>query len=321
MSWLSHAQWESPEAWVIKENALEVKLKGQYVKSHLQVGSKWGRIQMLYSKAGPKSAFITATWQVGFTSHQPVYALKSTGQNVFFVTFSPLWATFTEFKDLSSHNYKQNVPQKDLVGKIHCSESLPKPIPLQKGLIYRTTRSCKSEYQKVFPVRYGLFVVSLELCINIAFHFLHFILLHLIPNISFVSVFFTSSLYLPGASWLAPGIFVHLHTMSMMGASANCHHLKSGYTARVMGLLWDCSCKAIAGKSVRRSHHDGGLAQVDPSMPCLATGLSLAICPWGSGLHALLQCVRVQSKGPWAHRRRGAGFVTRYYSISAHCLL
>lgn len=43
---------------------------------------------MLYSKVCSKSTFITATWQVGFTSHQPAYALKSAGQNVFFVTFN-----------------------------------------------------------------------------------------------------------------------------------------------------------------------------------------------------------------------------------------
>lgn len=45
---------------------------------------------MLYSKADSKSTFITLTWQVGFTSHQPAYALKLTGQNLFFVTFNRL---------------------------------------------------------------------------------------------------------------------------------------------------------------------------------------------------------------------------------------
>lgn len=138
------------------------------MKSHLQVRSKWGRIQMLYSKAGSKSTFITATWQVGFTSHQPVHALKPTGQNVFFVSLNQLWANCTEFKELSSHNYEQNVPQKDLVGEFHFSEILPKPKPLQKGLIHAIARSCKSEYQNVFPVRYGPVVVSLGLSINIA---------------------------------------------------------------------------------------------------------------------------------------------------------
>lgn len=91
---------------------------------------------MLYSKAGSKSTFITATWQVGFTSHQPVYVLKSTGQNVFFVSLNQLGTKCTEFKELSSHNCEQKVPHKDLVGEFHFSEILPKPKPLQKGLIY-----------------------------------------------------------------------------------------------------------------------------------------------------------------------------------------
>lgn len=122
---------------------------------------------MLYSKAGSKSTFITVTWQAGFTSHQPVYVLKSTGQNVFFVTFNQLWVKFTAFKELSNHNYEQNVPPKDLVGKFHFSEILPTPKPLQKCLIYRTTRSCKSEYQNVFPVIYHPVVVSLELSVSL----------------------------------------------------------------------------------------------------------------------------------------------------------
>lgn len=185
---------------------------------------------------------------MGFTSHQPVYALKSTGQNVFFVTFNQLWVKFTEFKELSSHNYEQNVPWKGLVGKFHFSEILPNPKLLQKGLIYRTTRSCKSDIKmssSKIRSSCGVTGIVYKHC-SIAFYYLlHFILLHPIPNVFSVPVFFTSNSYLPGASWLAPGVFVHLHTVSETGASANCHDQNSGDTARIMGLLWDCNLSRL----------------------------------------------------------------------------
>lgn len=133
------------------------------------------------------------------------------------------------------------MPQKDLVGKFHFLEILPKPKHLQKGLIYR---SCKYEYQNVVPVRYGPVMVSLELSINIA------------PLLSIFFLSFCSTLsptfplclrfsppiraYLGQADW-HQDFFVHLQRASDAGASANRHNQNSGDTTRVRGLLWDCN--------------------------------------------------------------------------------
>lgn len=160
-----------------------------------------------------------------------------------------------------------------LVGKFHFSEILPKPKPLQEGLVYRATRSCKSEYQNVFPVRYGSVLVSLELSMNIAFHFLRFF----VPQPKF-----------------------RKHDQSHGAA------------------LWLSFVRAVAGKSVRRPHGGGGPAHVDPSVPCLATGFVTCglFVPAAQGFTTSPQSIRVQSKGPWAPRRRGAVFVTRERCLS-----